>query len=116
MKLWRCLNENCANCGANYEAPDGECPACHGFLAARLVPACYLVPAEGPIVTGLGNRMVACDPKRKALPESATGHRGSVTCPKCLASAIFKEDEADGTDNHVPYFERLAADSIGRQV
>jgi hypothetical protein len=117
MDLFRCMNENCAGFKADYESADGECPTCHGFLALPLVTIHYLVPAAGAgtIPTGIGNRMVACDPKRTTIPQS-TGVRSEVNCPKCRASTIFAEDEADGTDNHVPVFERIAAGTIGRAV
>jgi hypothetical protein len=113
MALWRCMNERCPVRG-NHEAADGVCPDCRGSLRVELVPVCYLVPAgsDGPIRTMLGHRMVACRPDMQALPPAATGHRGSVTCPRCLASAIFAEDERDSTDNHHPMLDNIVARSL----
>jgi hypothetical protein len=110
MPLWRCVNDECDEQGFEFEAPSNRCPHCKMLRCVELVPAHYLVPAEGPIRTALGNRMVACDPKMKRLPRCATGERVAVTCPKCRASAIFAEDERDGVSNHVPVIEqRIAA-------
>jgi ribosomal protein S27AE len=109
--LWRCENENCE--GGDFEGESHECPKCHGFLVQELLPVHYLVPAaDGPIKTGLGGRMVACDPNRSTLPQS-TGVRKSVTCPACRRSVIFAEDEADKIDNHVKYIERVSAQKQG---
>lgn len=107
MPLWRCVNPNCDR-REPFEAADGRCPACRLPFCARLVPTHYMVPAEGPIRTGLGNRMIACDPRMATLPESATATRTAVTCPKCLASTVFAEDERDGIDNHLPLIEGIA--------
>lgn len=102
------MNERCA--GGNFESPQGECPRCGACLAVELVAVHYLVPADGPIQTGIGGRMVACDPKTTKLPQSS-GERSAVTCPKCRASAFFAEDERDGVSNHVPVLgQRLQAE------
>lgn len=108
MKLWRCENENCEACGREFEGASPACPACGAALAVELVPVHYLVPADGPIRTGLGGRMVACSPKMRELPQSS-GDRSAVTCPRCKASDIFIEDERDGVSNHVRYFERMVS-------
>ncbi len=103
VQLWRCVNDGCPQKGFQFEAAHAarRCPHCKLAQVQELVPVHYLVPAEGPIKTGIGNRMVACDPN-SLLPESASGERGAVTCPKCRASLIFAEDERDGVSNHVP--------------
>jgi hypothetical protein len=109
MKLFRCVNESCTH--GEFEADAPACPACGAgeLKVVELVPVHYLVPAEGPIKTAIGNRMVACNPKAQ-LPRAATGAREAVTCPRCKASAIYAEDERDGIDNHVPVLEsRIAA-------
>lgn len=106
MPLYRCHNANCGT--ADFEAPAANCPGCGcgPGLVSEIVAVHYLVPAEGPIVTGLGNRMIACNPNFAKLPKAATGERSAVTCPRCRASVIFQEDERDGADNHVPYIEQ----------
>ncbi len=106
VKLWRCVNDECDQTGFEFEAESNRCPHCKMLRSVLLTPTCYIVPAEGPIRTGLGNRMIACDPKRKTLPVSASGQREAVTCPKCKASEIFKDDERDGISNHVPVIEQ----------
>lgn len=109
MPLWRCVNDECDEGGFEFEAPANRCPHCRMLRCVELVAVHYLVPAEGPIRTALGNRMIACDPKTKRLPQ-ASGERVAVTCPKCRASEIFAEDERDGVSNHVPWVEqRIAA-------
>ncbi len=111
MLLFRCENDNCE--GGNFESETGECPKCHGFLVQELVYVHYLVPADGPIKTALGNRMIACSPKMTTLPQS-TGVRSEVSCPRCRTSVIFAEDERDGIDNHVKFIEKIAAQQQGR--
>ena len=106
MKLWRCMNDDCDEKGFEFEAPGNQCPHCKLFRAIELEPVHYLVPAEGPIRTALGNRMVACDQKMKKLPRAASGERSAVTCPKCKAGAVFQEDERDAVCNDVPLIEQ----------
>lgn len=108
MGLWKCLNEECDEQGQQFEGvpgDEGRCPHCRMLYCVELVAVHYLVPAEGPIKTSLGNRMIACDPKMKKLPSSASGDRRAVTCPLCRASTIFVEDNRDGISNHVPCIE-----------
>lgn len=106
IELWRCQNQRCEAVGKNFEGETPKCPACGGSVAQLLVAVHYLVPAgsDGPIPTGLGWRMIACAPNRTDLPQSS-GSRRAVTCPRCIASNIFIEDERDGVDNHVPMIE-----------
>ncbi len=103
MMLWRCVNEECDQTGFEFESEENRCPHCKLCRCQDLVYVHYIVPAEGPIKTGLGNRMIACDPNRKTLPQS-TGERVAVSCPKCKATDIFKEDERDKVSNDVPLF------------
>jgi phage FluMu protein Com len=104
------MNDECSFRG-EFEAASNRCPECKMLRAVELVPVHYLVPAEGPIKTMLGNRMIACDPRRTTLPQ-CSGERSAVVCPKCKASEIFKEDERDGVVNHVPWIEqRLEAEA-----
>lgn len=111
MGLYRCRNENCESFNTNFEAQGPQCPTCGSGLVQELAYIHYLVCSDGPIQTGLGGRMVACDPKMKQLPPSASGHRDAVTCPACLKSTIFAEDERDGISNHVPVLgDRLFAE------
>lgn len=109
MPLWRCVNDECDERGFEFEADSDRCPHCRLPYCVELVAVHYLVPAEGPIRTALGNRMVACDQNMKKLPQAASGERAAVTCPKCRASEIFVEDERDGVVNHVPVIERRIA-------
>ena len=113
MALWRCMNERCPVRG-NHESADGKCPDCNSYLRVELVPVHYLVPAgsDGPIRTMLGHRMVACQPDLQALPPAATGSRLAVTCPACLASTIFAEDQRDNIDNHQPMIDNMVAQSL----
>lgn len=110
MALWKCLNEECARTGQQFEADDGRCPECKLPWSVPLEAVHYVVPAEGPIRTGLGNRMMACNPKAKTLPEFASGVREAVTCPKCRATDIFQEDEHDGINNNVPWMAQRMGD------
>lgn len=105
LKLWRCANDECDQTGHEFEAESNRCPHCKMLRCVELVAVHYLVPAEGPIKTGLGNRMVACSPKMKTLPQ-ASGQREAVSCPRCKESDIFKDDERDGISNHVPMIEQ----------
>lgn len=109
VALWRCENDECDEKSRVFEAEENRCPHCKMPWCLQLVPAHYLVPAEGPIRTSLGNRMIACDPNMRALPESATGLRQCVTCPKCRASQIFTEDERDGISNDVTFLARITS-------
>lgn len=112
MKLYRCRNANCP-ARPDFEGAAPACPACGAGagMVEEIVPVHYLVPADGPIPTALGGRMIACNPQMARLPKAATGERVAVTCPKCKASAIFAEDDAAGADNHVPVIEaRIAAE------
>ncbi len=104
--LWRCMNDECEQFRKNFEADANRCPHCKLLRGVRLTPVHYIVPAEGPIRTALGNRMIACNPTTKTLPDSASGWRAAVTCPKCLATTIFAEDERDEVNNHVPWIEQ----------
>lgn len=112
IKLWRCQNDECDEKGFEFEAAENRCPHCKMLRCVELTPVHYLVPAEGPIRTQLGNRMVACDPKMKTLPQS-TGDRAAVSCPKCKASTIFAEDERDNVSNHTPVIEQQIAAGTG---
>lgn len=117
-KLFRCRVEGCT--AGVFEAPKPVCPGCgangaEGDPVEVLVPVHYLVPDRaGPIRTGIGRRAVACDPKCAKLPQ-ATGHRPAVTCPKCLASAVFAEHEAGGVDTHDRMIEKIAAENLGTE-
>jgi hypothetical protein len=111
VRLFRCENDNCE--GGTFEGETPECPKCHGFLVQELVYVHYLVPADGPIKTSIGNRMIACDPRMTVLPQ-ASGVRSAVSCPRCKASTIFQEDERDKIDNHVKLIEKIAAQQQGR--
>ena len=111
--LWRCMNDEC-DTPTEFEAEVGRCPHCKMMRCVELTPVHYLVPAEGPIKTGLGNRMIACSPKMKSLPQ-CSGERSAVSCPKCKASTIFAEDERDGISNHVPVLEQRAVDMMNAQ-
>lgn len=110
MKLFRCANDNCPD-RPDFEAAEPVCPKClaGAGLVLELVPVHYLVPADGPIQTAIGPRMVACAPAMSRLPKAATGEAGAVTCLRCKASKIFAEDERDGVDNHVPILEQRIA-------
>ena len=109
MKLFRCTNELCD--AGDFEAAEALCAKCKAGagLVHEIVPVHYLVPADGPIQTAIGPRMIACNPKMARLPQSATGERVAVTCLKCKGSTIFKEDAEAGTDNHVPVIEQKIA-------
>lgn len=109
-KLWRCCDDRCGH-RAPFEAEAGVCPQCRLPHCVELVAVHYLVPAEGPIRTGAGNRMVACDPALATLPQS-TGERVAVTCPKCRATAIFAEDERDNVDNDVRALDPAIQDAL----
>ena len=115
MKLWRCQNDECDHRGFEFEADDNRCPHCKMLRAVELTPVHYLVPAEGPIRTAIGNRMVACSPQMKELPHSATGERGAVSCPRCKETKIFHEDEKDGVSNHVPVIDQRIAKEVAKQ-
>ncbi len=112
LSLWRCRNPDCGT-RAPFEAERGVCPKCKLPECVQLLPVHYLVPAEGPIRTELGNRMVACAPDSPHLPQS-TGLRAAVTCPKCRATALFAEDERDNVNNHVRHFERHVEASLNK--
>jgi len=114
MKLFRCTNEICPD-RPDFESAEPVCPACKAGagLVLEIARVHYLVPAEGPIPTGIGPRMVACSPKMARLPKHATGDRVSVSCPTCRATKIFIEDERDGVDNHVPVLEQRIASEHG---
>ncbi len=103
MKLWRCVNEECEQTGYEFESDSNRCPHCKMIQCQELVYIHYLVPAEGPIKTYLGNRMIACSPKMATLPKHCTGVRMAVSCPACKASVIFVEDERDGVNNDIPW-------------
>lgn len=105
-KLYRCVNDDCDQKGHEFdaEASARNCPHCKMVQVQLLTPVHYFVPAEGPIKTGIGNRMIACQPN-SPLPKAASGERGAVTCPACKASTLFAEDERDGVNNHVPVFD-----------
>ncbi len=108
MLLWRCMNDECEQQGFEFEAESNRCPHCKMLRAVELTPVHYLIPADGPIRTGLGMRMVACEPERRTLPQ-CSGERKAVSCPKCKASTIFLEDERDKISNHVPIIEQRVA-------
>lgn len=116
-KLFRCRNANCPE-RPDFEAAAPTCPSCGAGagMVEEIVPVHYLVPAEGPIPTSNGSRMVACQPALARLPKSASGERTAVTCPKCKATKIFAEDESAGTDNHVPIIENKMAAEHGIDV
>jgi phage FluMu protein Com len=114
MPLWRCVNDECDERGFEFGAASNRCPHCKMLRSVELVAVHYLVPAEGPIRTALGNRMIACDPKMKSLPQ-ASGERVAVTCPKCKASEIYAEDERDGVSNHVPIIEQRIEAEQGKK-
>ena len=129
-KLWRCLNPNCS------EAEGGAAPVYDFAADAPVCPKCgtsqkdsprtiaerarihYLVNDDkGVIRTPNGRRSVACEPARVKLPKHATGERGAVTCPECLASAVLASHVAGSVDQgqqitaNVP--PQLAAGKVG---
>ena len=107
MKLFRCEQGGCD--AGEFESANGACPKC-SKPSQELVPIHYLVPDDkGPIRTMLGNRLIACQPTLRTLPQSS-GERSAVTCPKCKASALFAEHEANNVDNHNRYVEKIAAE------
>lgn len=112
VKLWRCYNEECDQKGTAFESERQNCPCCKMLQVIELTPVHYFVPAEGPIRTALGNRMIACDQNMKTMPHSASGDRKAVTCPKCLATVMFAEDERDNINNHVPFFEGVIPQNV----
>lgn len=99
MGLFRCKNPVCVATGKPFEAATNRCVSCK-LLCPEIVAVHYIVPAEGPIRTGLGNRMIACMPNSAAMAHSS-GYRPAVTCPKCVASTIFQEDERDRVSNDI---------------
>lgn len=109
MGLWRCMNPDCDQMGRSFEADQGQCVSCKMFFVVQLTPVHYFIPAEGPIKTPFGNRMVACTPNSKVVPYSASGERVAVTCPACRASVIFAEDERDKINNHIPALDQRFA-------
>ena len=50
------------------------------------------------------------------MPKHATGERLAVTCPKCLASAIYAAHEADDVDTHHDLIERRISQEHGTAV
>lgn len=114
MTLWKCMNPRCPAHRKRFESDTGACPECGAHLSKPQTPVHYMVPADGPIYTGLGGRMIACDPRRDTLPESCTASRDAVTCPRCTASTIFVEDERDRIDNHNDIIERQHSITQGR--
>ena len=109
MALWRCMNDECPQPRNEFEAAGNNCPVCKLYQGMELEPVHYFVPAEGPIRTGVGNRMIACDPNNPKMPKGASGIRSCVSCKKCRATAIFVEDERDNINNSVPWIEQKFA-------
>jgi len=112
MALWRCTSPDCAeNDGPHpafdFEAAGPVCPKCGADGRARpgavLPRACihYLVSDPGgKIRTPSGNRLVACAPDARQIPEHAAGYHAAVTCPACRASEVFRAHQAADTDQH----------------
>lgn len=116
--LFRCTNEDCSDdpmsplFAHDFEDADktGTCPKCgatnkdHPAIVVVRTAVHYLVndPA-GAIYTPAGRRSVACQPALKKLTgtHQCTGMHQCVTCPKCLASAVFKQHQEDDVDQAV---------------
>lgn len=117
MGLYRCTNENCGEGGPNgapFEDASRKpvCPLCGDDAPQELVVVHYLVKdANGPIRTGLGRRLIACNPATKELPQ-CSGAREAVTCPACRASGVFALHEGANTDQHERHFEKIAAGKL----
>ena len=121
-KLYSCVNEDWPKPG-DFEADAPVCPACqadarvHSALIVELVPVHYLFKDQaGPIRTQRGNRRVACMPLRAKLPQSATGERGVVTCPRCKASDVYAKHAVGEVDQHDPYVEEQLAAKAGKAI
>jgi hypothetical protein len=120
MKLYRCLNSKCPAKSRkpavrDFEAEKPICPTCTAgrddSRAVKEIQYCHFlvnVPlATAPIRTASGGRQVACSPTSKRIPKHATGVARVATCPRCQATAIFKQHLADGTDQHFPLVEQV---------
>lgn len=117
MGLYRCSNENCDEGGphgAPFECASKKpvCPLCGDDAPNLLLVVHYLVKdPNGPIRTGLGRRLIACNPAGKELPQ-CSGSRDAVTCPACRASGVFALHDGAHTDQHVRHFEKIAAGTL----
>lgn len=119
--LFECLRPACAK--HKFEVLEGgaapKCPKCDGGpdVLRTITAIHYLAPnPAGLVETTLGPRTVACNPNAAKLPKHATGERVAVTCPKCLASALFVQHEQDDVDTHDDLIERRISQESGTTV
>lgn len=93
-RLWHCFN-----CATDFEGPTAKCTGCgaeneggRDIIAQRLV--IHFDPPH-PIIKGRGLGHHACNPEQKVASQGmrSTGYPGSVTCPMCKASEVWKEQQ-----------------------
>ena len=113
LRLFKCLNPDCTAEEKVFEAEHAVCPACSAGrddprAVMALVYIHYLVNvpvAKAPIKTSSGGRMIACRPFKNVMPTHCSGVTVAVNCPRCKATEIFKQHEANEVDQHLPFVE-----------
>ena len=112
-RLWHCFL-----CSLNFEGPKGICPQCNldgskpeagGAIAPRAVIHFDPPDPAFPQLEGIrGLRHHACDPTVRVGSKGmrASGEIGSVTCPACKETEVYKRIAGE---SEVPHAYRVPA-------